>query len=40
MIRSGSISDDTFEPYVTPTDERIASLEAQVAALTALINGR
>ena len=40
MIRSGSIFDDTFEPYVTPTDERIASLEAQVAALTALINGR
>lgn len=22
MIRSGSISDDTFEPYVTPTDEK------------------
>ena len=40
MLRDGSISDDTFEPYVTPTDERIASLEAQIAALTALINGR
>lgn len=40
MIRSGSISDDTFEPYVTPTDERIASLEAQVAALEAIINNR
>lgn len=40
MLRDGSIADDTFEPYVTPTDERIASLEAQVAALTALINGR
>lgn len=26
MIRSGSISDDTFEPYVTPTDERIAPM--------------
>lgn len=38
MIRSGSISDDTFEPYVTPTDERIIALEARVAALEAIIN--
>lgn len=31
MVWDGSISDDTFEPFVTPTDERIASLEAQAA---------
>ena len=37
MLRSGNISDDTFEPYVTPTDERIIALEARVAALEAEI---
>lgn len=38
MLRDGSISDDTFEPYVTPTDERIVALEARVAALEAALN--
>ena len=38
MLREASISDDTFEPYVTPTDERIIALEARVAALEAIIN--
>lgn len=38
MLREASISDDTFEPYVTPTDERIVDLEARVAALEAIIN--
>jgi hypothetical protein len=40
MLREASISDDTFEPYVTPTDERIVDLEARVAALEAIINNR
>lgn len=40
MLRSGSISDDTFEPYQIPTDERIIALEARVAALEAIINNR
>ena len=40
MIRSGSISDGTFKPYVTPTDERIIALEQRVAALEAIINNR
>lgn len=40
MLRSGSISDDTFEPYVTPTDERIIALEQRVAALETIINNR
>jgi hypothetical protein len=35
MLRSGDIDDDTFEPYITPTDSRIAALEARVAALEA-----
>jgi hypothetical protein len=35
MLREASVSDDTFEPYVTPTDERIALLEARIAALEA-----
>lgn len=46
MIRDGRIEDDTLEPYVTPTDERIialearvAALEAEIAALRAIING-
>ncbi len=38
MLRDGSISDDTFEPYVQPTDERIIALEARVAALEAALN--
>ena len=38
MLRDGSIADDTFEPYVTPTDERIVDLEARIAALEAIIN--
>lgn len=38
MLREASISDDTFEPFVTPTDERIIALEARVAALEAIIN--
>lgn len=37
MLRDGRISDDTFEPYVTPTDDRIVSLEARVAALEAAL---
>ena len=40
MLRETVISDDTFEPYVTPTDERIVDLEARVAALEAIINDR
>ena len=40
MVWDGSIADDTFEPYVTPTDERIVDLEARVAALEAIINNR
>jgi hypothetical protein len=35
MLREASIADDTFEPYITPTDSRIAELEARVAALEA-----
>jgi hypothetical protein len=35
MLREASIADDTFEPYITPTDSRIAALEARVAALEA-----
>jgi hypothetical protein len=35
MLKEVSISDDTFEPYITPTDSRIAALEARVAALEA-----
>lgn len=38
MLRDGSISDDTFEPYVQPTDERIVALEARVEALEAALN--
>lgn len=38
MLRSGSISDNTFEPYVQPTDDRIVSLEQRIAALEALHN--
>ena len=40
MLRDASIADDTFELYVTPTDERIVDLEARVAALEAIINNR
>lgn len=40
MFREASISDDTFEPYQIPTDERIVDLEARVAALEAIINNR
>ena len=40
MVWDGSIADDTFELYVTPTDERIVDLEARVAALEAIINNR
>lgn len=32
MIRDGRIEDNSLEPYVTPTDERVASLEAQIEA--------
>jgi hypothetical protein len=38
MLKEVSISDDTFKPYVTPTDARIIALEARVAALEAIIN--
>lgn len=38
MIRDGRIKDDTLEPYEVPTDDRITSLEARVAALEAIIN--
>ena len=38
MIRDGRIEDDSLEPYVTPTDERIIVLEQRVAALEAIIN--
>lgn len=31
MLRDGSISDDNFEPYQKPTDERISSLDIAVA---------
>lgn len=40
MLREASISDDAFEPYQEPTDERIVDLEARVAALEAIINNR
>lgn len=40
MVWDGSIADDTFEPYVMPTDERIVDLEARIAALEAIINNR
>lgn len=40
MVWDGSIADDAFEPYVTPTDERIVDLEARVAALEAIISNR
>lgn len=40
MLKEVSISDDTFEPYQIPTDERIVDLEARVAALEAIINNR
>lgn len=38
MIRDGRIEDDSLEPYVMPTDDRIIALEARVAALEAIIN--
>lgn len=38
MVWSGDIPDDTFEPYVTPTDERIIALEARVSALEAALS--
>ena len=38
MIRDGRIEDDSLEPYVTPTDERIIALGARVAALEAIID--
>lgn len=38
MIRDGRIKDDSLEPYVQPTDDRIVSLEQRVAALEAIIN--
>lgn len=35
MLRSADIYDDTFEPYVTPTDERIVQLRQDLATALA-----